>query len=478
MQITSGTPETQAQYPEAEHYDVLVLGSGEGGKYIAWNTASSGKRTALVERRYIGGSCPNIACLPSKNFVHSAKVAHTAIQAAKFGLHPGAPGLDMEIVRGRKRAMVNGLLEMHEERFAKSGTELICGQGHFVAPKTIEVTVAGGKTRVLSAETVVISTGSRAAIDPIPGLIEAFPLTHIEALELGQVPEHLVVIGGGYVGLEFAQAMRRFGSRVTIVERNFRLLHRADDDVAEFLTQIFVEDGIELLTNAHLKRVNGRSGEQVSLDLEQNGESIQLNGSHILAATGRTPNTDGIGLEKAGVELTAAGFVKVDEHLKTTAPGVFAVGDCAGSPHFTHVAFDDHRVVRDTLAGLPRTTTGRLVPSCLFVDPELAQVGLDETEAKRQGIPYRLVKLPMIAVLRTRTMGETRGFLKALISAENDTILGFTAFGPSAGEMMAPVQLAMSSRLPYTALRNSIFTHPTFAEGLVYLFSTTPNVPA
>ena len=469
----------QSSPREVEQRDVLVLGSGEAGKYIAWNMAAAGRKTALIERRYIGGSCPNIACLPSKNVVYSAHVAHIATQAASFGLHPAEPGVDMRTVSERKRSMVNGLVAMHEDRFRQTGVELILGSGRFVAPKTIEVALNGGGVRTLSAENVIISTGSRATIADIPGLAESQPLTHVEALELGELPGHLIILGGGYVGLEFAQAMRRFGSRVTILERSPRLLPREDDDVAHELTQAFLSEGIEILTSVNVMQVEGRSGAQVTLHLDHSGSSTQLTGTQILAATGRTPNTDGIGLEKAGVALTSRGFVQVNERLETTAQGVFAVGDCAGSPLFTHIAFDDSRVVRDILFGRSRVTTGRLVPSCLFVDPELARVGLNESEARQRGIGYRLVTLPMKAILRTRTTGETQGFLKALISAQDDTILGFTALGAYAGEMMAPVQLAMSTGLPYTALRDSIFAHPTYSEGLVYLFSSKlSDVPA
>ena len=468
------TREAHANQPEVEHYEILVLGSGEAGKYIAWHMASSGKKTALIERRYIGGSCPNIACLPSKNVIYSAMVAHLAAKATAYGLHSVEAGVDMQVVRDRKRAMVTGLIEMHEDRFAKTGAELILGEGYFIAPRTIEVTLAAGGTRILTAGHVIVSTGSRASIEPVPGMAEAEPLTHVEALELGAIPDHLLILGGGYVGLEFAQAMRRFGSRVTIVERNKRLLYREDQDVSEALTRIFLSEGIEVTTEAQLTKVEGRSGEQVILHLRRPGGPVQITGTHLLVATGRTPNTSGIGLEKAGVALTPEGFVQVNERLETTAAGVFAVGDCAGSPQFTHIAFDDYRVVRETLAGRSRVTTDRLIPFCLFVDPELARIGLNEAEAKRHGIPYRLVKLPMNAVLRTRTTGDTEGFLKALIGSEDDRILGFTALGASAGEMMAPVQLALSAGLPYTALRDSIFAHPTFAEGLVYLFSGSP----
>ncbi len=378
----------------------------------------------------------------------------------------------MATVRDRKRSMVNGLVAMHEDRFRQTGVELILGEGHFVGPKTIEVALNGGGVRTLSAEHVIISTGSRATIADTPGLAESQPLTHVEALELGELPGHLIILGGGYVGLEFAQAMRRFGSRVTILERSPRLLPREDDDVAQELTQAFLSEGIEILTSVNVTQVEGRSGAQVTLHLDHSGSPTQITGTHILAATGRTPNTGGIDLDKAGVALTARGFVQVNERLETTAPGVFAVGDCAGSPFFTHIAFDDFRVVRDILFGRSRVTTGRLVPSCLFVDPELARVGLNESEARQKRIGYRLATLPMKAILRTRTTGDTQGFLKALISAKDDTILGFTALGAYAGEMMAPVQLAMSTGLPYTALRDSIFAHPTYSEGLVYLFSS------
>lgn len=458
-----------------ENYDTLVLGSGEAGKYLAWHLASSGERAAVIERRYIGGSCPNIACLPSKNVVHSAKVASYFRRAGEFGISAGNWQLDLSGVRERKRRMVDGLIQMHLGRFKASGAELVNGQGRFVGPKTLEVASADGTIRTLQAKRIILSTGSRATLEAIPGLRESHPLTHVEALELDRVPAHLLVLGGGYVGLEFAQAMRRFGARVTIIERNERLAHREDDDVSTALQELCRDEGIEIITRAKIVRIEGTSGESVRLHADQAGAEITLEGSHLLVAAGRTPNTDGIGLEAAGVELTASGHVKVDERLRTTAPDVWAVGDCAGSPHFTHVAFDDFRVVRDTLTGKERTTTGRLIPSCLFTDPELARVGLSEQEAKARGIAYRLAKLPMAAVLRTRTLAEERGFLKALIAANSDRVLGFTAFGVNAGELLPAVQIVMNAGLPYTSLRDAILAHPTLGEGFGPLFS---NVPA
>jgi pyruvate/2-oxoglutarate dehydrogenase complex dihydrolipoamide dehydrogenase (E3) component len=453
----------------SEKYDVVLLGSGEAGKHLAWWLGSQGKRTAMIERRYIGGSCPNIACLPSKNVIHSAEVANFFRRASEFGISVGRWSVEMTGVRDRKRKMVDAEIAHHRRKYSETGVDLVLGQGRFVGPKTVEVSTSDGRTRTLAGDLVVISTGSRTRIDPIPGLVESTPLTHIEALDLDRIPAHLLVLGGGYVGLELAQAMRRFGSRVTIVDRNEVLGHREDLDVSQGLHELFHDEGIGVRTSVRVERVEGRSGDSVRLRTTR-GEVIE--GSHLLVATGRTPNTDGIGLEAAAVERDGRGFVKVDERLRTTAPGVWAVGDCAGSPHFTHIALDDFRVVRDNLSGIDRTTTGRLVPSCIFLDPELAQVGLSETEAQRRNIEYRLAKIPTRSVLRAETLSEMRGFLKALVAADSDRVLGFTAFCPAAGEILAIVQVAIAQGLPYTTLRDAILTHPTMAEGLGVLFST------
>jgi pyruvate/2-oxoglutarate dehydrogenase complex dihydrolipoamide dehydrogenase (E3) component len=458
----------------AEKFDVLVLGSGEAGKYLSWTLGAEGRRVALVERRYVGGSCPNIACLPSKNIVHSAKVAWYAQRLKDFGLNMPAPGIDMSVVRDRVRSMVNGLVELHNTRFAASHVEFIHGEGTFIGSRMMTVDLQQGGTRLLTADLVIVSTGSRAVIPEIPGLHAAQPLTHVEALELDTLPGHLLILGGGYVGLEFAQAMRRFGARVTVIDISERLLPREDEDVAAALRGMLAAEGIQFLLGSTVDRVAGRSGEAVTARVSSAAGAVELEATHVLVAAGRAPNTDGIGLEKAGVELTGTGHIKVNELLQTTADGVYAVGDCAGSPHFTHIAYDDYRIVRGSLRGGRRVSTGRQVPNTLFTDPELAHVGLSEADARSQGVPYRLAKLPMVAVLRTRTLGETEGFLKALI-ADDDRILGFTALGTGVGELLAPVQLAMSAGLPYTALRDLIVTHPTLAEGLVYLFASVPG---
>lgn len=459
-----------------EEYDLVVLGSGEGGKYLAWTLARKGQRAIVIERRWIGGSCPNIACLPSKNVIHSAKVASLFYRSEEFGISKENVRIDMSAVRNRKRKMVAGLVDMHLDIYKKTGTELVMGSGRFVGPKTIEVSLADGGTRTLRGKNVVINTGSRATVDPTPGLGEASPLTHIEALELDQIPGHLLVLGGGYIGLELSQAMRRFGSEVTIVERNGRLAHREDEDITRALEELCRDEGITVATNTKITRVEGKSGEWVKLHGTRAGVEVVLEGTHLLVAGGRTPNTGNIGLGLAGVETTERGFVKVDERLQTTAEGVWAIGDCAGSPHFTHISFDDFRVVRDNITGGSHSTTGRQVPFCMFTDPEFARIGLSETEAKEQGIAYRLAKIPMMADLRTRTLSETRGFMKALVDTQSDRILGFTMFGVMAGEVMATVQVAMLAGMPYMTLRDAVFTHPTMLEGLIPLFSAVPPI--
>jgi pyruvate/2-oxoglutarate dehydrogenase complex dihydrolipoamide dehydrogenase (E3) component len=453
-----------------EQYDALIIGSGEAGKYLSWTLGAQGQRVANIEDKRLGGACPNIACLPSKNVIHSAKVASFFQRGAEFGIVHGDWHVDMAGVSARRQLMIDGLRDMHLANYSKSHAEIVMGFGRFIAEKTIEVALNAGGTRTLQSDRIFLDTGSRATIDPIPGLAESAPMTHIEILELNVLPEHLLILGGGFIGLEFAQTLRRFGSHVTIVERNPTLAHREDPDVIEGIDQLFRDEGIDIATNAAVARVEGTSGKSVTLHLS---DGAVLRGSHLLVATGRTPNTQNMGLDIVGVKTTPAGHIQVNERLETTAPGVWAMGDCAGSPHFTHISFDDFRLVRDNLAGANRTTTNRQVPSVVFTDPELAHVGLTENEAAKQGIAYRLGKIPMAAALRARTLSEIRGFMKVLISPD-DQILGFTAFGPGAGELLPVFQLAMSANLPYTAIHSLILVHPTLSEGFIALFNAVP----
>ena len=472
----NATPNTSSgQDNKLEEYDLVILGSGTGGTVAAWTFAGKGQRVAVIERKYVGGSCPNIACLPSKNVIHSAKVASYFRRSEEFGIPQRNFVVDMRAVRERKRSMVSYWNDVYLENYKKSGAEFILGSGRFVSPKTIEAILPDGTTRRLCGRNVIINTGTRAARESVPGLAQAQPLTHIEALELDQLPEHLLVIGGGYVGLELAQAMRRFGSKVTVLDRNDRLMHREDDDISEALQHLFQEEGIDFVLNAKVKRISGKSGQSVTLLIKQGDQEKTLQASHLLLAAGRTPNTEGIGLDLAGVELTERGYIKVDQRLATTAPGVWAIGEVAGSPQFTHVSVDDFRVVHDSITRGQRVTTARLIPYCMFTDPELARIGLSEKEAKERGIAYRLFKIPMAAVMRATTLSETRGFLKALVEVNSDRMLGFTGFGVDAGEILSAVQIAMVAGLPYTALRDGILTHPTLVEGLIPLFSSAPS---
>jgi pyruvate/2-oxoglutarate dehydrogenase complex dihydrolipoamide dehydrogenase (E3) component len=459
---------------EVEQFDVLVLGSGQGGQLIAWHLAQAGRRAALVERRWIAGSCPTIACMPSKTEVWSARVAHFAHHGAQFGVVTGSVATDMPTVLRRKREMVSREVDLHLQNFRATGTELIVGDGRFVAPKTIEVRLNDGGTRALAGDQVFLNIGTHPAVPAISGLEAARPLTHIEALELDYLPSHLIVIGGGYVGLELAQAYRRFGSRVTVIQSGPRLISQEDPDVADEMLRILSNEDIQFLTAAEVRAVRGRSGEQVNVTVRTPSGEQQIEGSDILVATGRVPNTAGIGLDEAGVELNARGYIRVNERLETTAPNIWAIGECAGSPHFTHVSIDDFRIIKDNLAGGNRSTRDRLVPYCMFTDPQLAHVGLTEREAQQQGTAVRVARLSMSTVLRTHTTDEVQGFMKALIDS-HDRILGFTMIGSEAGEVMTAVQAAMLGGLPYQRLRDAVIAHLTVAEGLGPLLANVPS---
>ncbi|MDG3004831.1 FAD-dependent oxidoreductase [Paludisphaera mucosa] len=458
-----------------ERFENVIIGSGEAGKYLAWTLGKKGQGVAVVERGKIGGACPNVACLPTKNVIYGAKVAAMVREAGRFGVRTGPVAVDMDAVRARKQAMVDDMQAVHLNNFHAGGTELVLGEGRFVGPRTIRVALNAGGERVLQGDRVFLDVGTRASLPPIPGLADARPMTHVEALDLGRLPAHLVILGGGYVGLEFAQALRRFGSRVTILNRSGRLLDREDPDVSEALLQLMDDEGVEVRLNVAAAAVEGRSGEALRITLD--GGSV-IEATDLLVAAGRTPNTDSLDADRGGVELDGRGFVRVNDRLETTADGVWAMGECAGSPQFTHVSFDDYRVVRDNVLGGSRSTAGRLVPYCLFTDPELAHVGLSESEAKAQGVPYRVARIPTARVLRAVTSSAPRGFLKALVAAApDDRILGFTAFGVEASELLAAVQTAMMGGMPYTALRDGLFAHPTMAEGLALLFAETPRIP-
>jgi pyruvate/2-oxoglutarate dehydrogenase complex dihydrolipoamide dehydrogenase (E3) component len=460
---------------QPETFDVVILGSGQGGKRLAWHLGQSGKQVAVVERQWVGGSCPAVACLPSKNEIWGARVAHLVRSAASFGTVADGVRTDMVRVRRRKQDMVDREIELHLDLYRQTGAELIMGSGRFIGPKTLEVALNEGGTRVLAGTEIVINVGSHAAVPDIPGLRDARPLTHIEALELDGVPPHLIVFGGGYTGIEMAQAYGRFGSRVTVIEPGPQIMGREDADAGDEIGKVLRGEGIGILLSTQPLRVDGRNGEAVSVTVRTESGERTIEGSHLLVAAGRIANTAGIGLDTAGIALDGRGFIQVDERLKTTASGVWAIGECAGSPQFTHVSVDDFRIVRDNMADGNRKTSDRLVPHVMFTDPPLARVGLSENEARRQGIPVRVAKLPMRKVLRTLTTDETEGFMKVLVGANDDRILGFTMIGSEAGEVMAAIQTAMLADMPYTRLRDAVLAHLTVAEGLGPLFEGVPS---
>ena len=453
---------------EIEAYDILILGGGKAGKTLAMDQAKAGKRVAVIEAGMIGGSCINIACIPTKALVRCAEVAETVRHAGFFGTDGGDVRVDMHRVAARTAEVVADMVDFNRRAFAASGFELVIGWGRFVAPRVIEVETAGGMRR-LTGERIYLNLGTRAAIPPVAGLREAGPLTHVEALKLDVLPAHLVVIGGGYVGLEMAQAFRRLGSAVTLIERGPRLVAREDDDVATAIGDLFVADGIDLAMGAEIVAVEGRSGDHATVALS---DGRRLSGTHLLVAAGREPMTREIGLDVAGVDLDGRGFIEVDERLRTSAPDVWALGEVAGSPMFTHVSLDDYRVAKSGITGGGRTTKGRLIPSCLFIDPEFARVGLSEREAERSGHAYRVARLPVDVVPRARTLSKRTGLMKAVIAVESNEILGFTMLGAQAGEVLAVVQMVMLGGLPYTTLRDGILAHPTMAEGLNMLFGS------
>ncbi len=454
---------------DIERYDIVVFGGGKAGKTLAMDQAAAGKRVAMVEAGMIGGACINIACIPTKALIRSAQIIETAHRAKEMGLVRTRPATTaMSRVAARTAEVVAGMVEINRHAFEASGLDLVLGWGRFTESRVIEVATEAGPRRV-TGERIYLDLGTRAAIPPIPGLREAAPLTHVEALTLDALPARLLVVGGGYIGMELSQAFRRLGSEVVVIEGGRQLAAREDADVAAAIQDQFAEDGIELALEARIAEVTGRSGEEVSVRL---ADGQAFTGSHLLAAAGRQPMTGGIGLELAGVELDARGFIRVDERLQTSAPGIWAMGEAAGSPMFTHIALDDYRVAKSGIAGGTRTTAGRMVPYCVFIEPEFARVGLSEAEARQAGIAYRLATLPMDVVPRARTLGERKGFMKALVAADGDRIVGFAMLGAQAGEVMAVVQMAMLGGLPFTALRDGILAHPTLAEGLNMLFAT------
>jgi pyruvate/2-oxoglutarate dehydrogenase complex dihydrolipoamide dehydrogenase (E3) component len=457
-----------------EYYDDIVIGGGKAGKTLAPALAESGRKTALVERSLtmIGGGCINIACIPTKTMVASADVAHTVRNSAAYGVKTNQPTVNLAAVIQRKRSVVLAARDVNLHNLkAALGENLIIGTARFVDAKTIEVTTTEGNTRLLTAERLFINTGTRPLIPPILGLKEVGFLTSESIMELDQLPEHLIVLGSGYIGLEFAQMFRRFGSRVTVVGQSGQILSQQDPEIAIAVQTLLERDGIEFLLKAKVLRIN-RAGSETVLQIQVADREISLQGSQLLVAVGRTPNTDALNLAAAGVATDTRGFIPVNDRLETSTPGVWALGDINGGPQYTHIALDDYRIVKANLIdGGNRSIHDRLIPSCLFIDPELAHVGLTETEAQQQGDNIWVAKLDASAIPRARTSGQTDGLLKAIVDRETGHILGCSLLCHAAGEMISTVQMVMQAQMPYTVLRDGVLTHPTMTEGLNLLFS-------
>jgi dihydrolipoamide dehydrogenase len=454
-----------------DQYGAIIIGSGQSGKPLSIALAKAGWKTALVERAYIGGTCINYGCTPTKTMFNSARVAYLARRAADYGVHHGEVTVNMREVRERKQRVVEEFRESGLKGIKKTtNLELITGNAKFIGPQEIEVQLNDGATRTLRAKKIFINTGGRPARPQLEGIDEVPTLNSTSIMELDELPEHLLVLGGGYIGLEFGQMFRRFGSEVTIVQRASQLLGREDADVSKAVLRVMEEDGLRVLLDTEAVRVEDDET-KIELTVRTSEGEQTLRGTDLLVAVGRKPNTEDLNLAAAGIETDRQGNIKVNNKLETKVPGVYALGDVKGGPQFTHISYDDFRVIRaNLLEGGNTTTDGRLVPYTVFIDPQLGRIGISEAEAKEQNLNIRVAKLAMTHVARAIEMSETRGFMKAIVDADTNQILGAAVLGVEGGELMSMFEIAMMGKLPYTVLKDAIFAHPTLAESLNNLF--------
>ena len=455
-------------------YDAILIGAGQGNNPLASSLAGAGWQVAIIEREHVGGTCINEGCTPSKTMIASAGVAHTARRAENYGVQTGEVSVDLARVRERKREIVESFRVSGRNRLeGTEGVDLYMGEGSFTGPKSVQVETWDGERVQLTADKVFINTGQRPRVPELPGLDGVEALNSTTIMELGEVPQHLLVLGGGYVGVEFAQMFRRFGSEVTIVQRGGQILTHEDPDIAAEVMEILREDGVEILLDTDAARVDQDGGGTISLQVSTSGGERVLRGSHVLLAVGRTPNTEALNLDAAGIETTRHGYVKTNERLETNVPGVYALGDVRGRLAFTHIAYDDFRIIRaNLLEGGDATTEDRILTYTVFIDPQLGRAGLTETMAREQGYDVRVAKMPMTHVARALEVDQARGVMKAVVDAETDRILGAAILGLEGGEVASVLLVAMMGELPYSALRDGVLAHPTLAEALNNLFAT------
>ncbi len=456
------------------HYDAIVIGAGQGGGPLSTTLAKAGWKTALIERVHVGGTCVNEGCTPTKTMVASARVAYLAQRGADYGVHTGAVTVDMTKVRQRKRDIVDSFRNSSQRSIESTeGVDLLMGEASFTGMKTLQVCLNNGPTLHATAHTIFIDAGTRPATPSIAGVETVSTLDSTSIMELDSVPEHLLIVGGGYIGLEFGQMFRRFGSQVTVIQRGANLLSHEDHDVAEEVANIMRQDGIEVLLETKPAHVQQTAADRIHLTVHTPTGERTLTGSHLLMAAGRVPNSDWLNLEATGVQMDKHGFISVNERLETNVQGIYALGDIKGGPAFTHISYDDFRIIRTNLLEKGHASIHhRLVPYTIFIDPQLGRVGLSETAARAHGHNIRVAKMPMNYVARALEVDETRGFMKAVVDADTGQILGCAILGIEGGEIMAVLQMAMTGKVPYTVLRDAVFAHPTLAESLNNLFST------
>jgi pyruvate/2-oxoglutarate dehydrogenase complex dihydrolipoamide dehydrogenase (E3) component len=449
-------------------FDAIIVGTGQAGKPLSYALADLGWKVALIERAELGGSCINTGCTPTKTMVASAQVAHYARDAARWGVRVSGVEVDLPAVVARKNQVVQNARTSIQKRIdSRPNIRLVRGPARFIAPHQVQV-----GAEVFESQKIFINTGTRPAVPQIPGLDTVPFLTNATVMELQAVPEHLLVLGGGYIGLEFGQMFRRFGSRVTIIHNGERILPREDPEIVSALQTALEAEGIVLRMNVETKRVENRSG-AIGLTLESGGRGETLQGSHLLVATGRKPNTEDLGLETAGVLTGSRGYIKVNGRLETNVPGIWALGDVKGGPAFTHISYNDYQIAYANIVdGKNLSIENRYLPYALFTDPQLGRVGITESDARASGRKFKMGTFPMSSVARAIERDETAGLMKIIVDAENDRILGAAILGSEGGETVQILGAMILAGAPYTVLKGAVYIHPTLAEGFFGLMES------